>query len=144
MPFRASALCCAAAWETDGRSGRVTCVTSFPFSVSVQKHIKAALIGPLNHQSTTHSSTMRMSGLTSISALLVVYALAGSIDLAEVSMIQKLINLAFITYRSRGKFVDLWQSKVALCGVYKLSSGSVFNACSLSIFRPKTGVIGQI
>ena len=73
---------------TDGSSGWVTCDTPFPFSVSVFKHIKAALISPLNHQLSRHSSTMRMSGLTSVSTLLVISALAGSIYLAEVSMIQ--------------------------------------------------------
>ena len=62
------------------------------------RHIKATIIGPLNHQSSTHSSTMRMSGLTSVSALLVVFALVGSINLAKVSMIQQLMDLASITY----------------------------------------------
>ena len=81
---------------TDGSSGRVTCVTPFPFSVSVFKHIKAALISPLNHQLSRHSSTMRMSGLTSVSTLFAISALAGSIYLAEVSMIQQLMYLEFI------------------------------------------------
>ena len=86
-------------------------IFSTPDSITCSLPIKE---GPFCHKITSHSSTMRMTGLTLGCSLFIVGILAGNLHLASVSM---------------HHFID---------------TKPIFDKASPNIlsFRPKTGVIG--